>query len=738
METERKRSHQRARRKSGNSPQSEQPLDPMSLALQTLEASARTPDTRTTIARSMSRYKRARPKPSRSISTPSIPAVPPVEPSAGSLAATKERPTTTFDRFRHPLDAEEDDDDAPVASPRKNSHLQPPRHSPQYGASNPKAARNPRPEHDIQGFSYREANYYDLSDTVPVRAHKDSLQRRYSDGSRTHRKASRHAKADQEITRLDASSTEPRVRLNVLPIRPAMVQKKSFSQKIAGLVSQPQSAAEAKEQLKSMISKPIAIEPENVLSLPQFDAPKSAVNAGERTVKVKYKEFRVPVTVVPTTTSLDVIRAVSDKVATPIHHDSSVMLESFKQLGLERPLRKYEHIRDVLNSWDDDSQNVLIIEPSSTEGHDDDLDLKHVPKNQPDDASFYMYHSQRPGHWDKRVVMVRSDGQMLVAKSEGGEFSNICHLSDFDIYIPTAREMAKKIRPPKRICFAVKSQQKSNMFVSTLNFVHFFASNDKRIAKSLYTTVQEWRSWYLVKMMGRGVQQPSQPIGSCQGQIMTSMNVGGKPVVPAQSSQGTNEAQRVHSAPSKPSIEASRRPVMHNTQHPAPQDVHPAYRNNINKERNDRQAPTSTLVMKQSSTGTVTEDPFTGGGLLGRSYTQRKKAQQDHEPIHSDTPIVHIPTFSPSPVKADLTGLKRTSSQRQKPKPLIDLTPVYQEPPQHSRKGKGVTPGHIPAGGLVDIATSPEVAIPIPPKNDWRRPGTSSVAEVSPPRGHQQ
>ncbi|KAL8783294.1 MAG: hypothetical protein Q9213_004728 [Squamulea squamosa] len=736
METERKRSHRRERRRPELSPKAEQPLDPMSPSLQTSEASAPSPDTKTAIARSMSRYKRARPKPSRSISTPSIPAVPPVEPSAGSIAATKERPTTTFDRFRHPLDTEEDNDDS-VASPRKNGHLQSPQYSAQYGASNPKAIRNPQPEYDVQGSSHKTANNYDLSDTVPVGAHKDSPQRRHPDGTRNYGKASRQARADREITRPGASSSERRIRPNALPIRPVILQKKSFSQRIAGLVSQPQSAAEAKEQLKSMISNPIAIEPENVLSLPQFDAPKSAVNAGERTVKVKYKEFRVPVTVVPSTTPLDVIRSVSDKVATPIHHDSSVMLESFKQLGLERPLRKYEHIRDVLNSWDDDSQNILIIEPSSTEGHDDDLDLKHVPRIQPDDASFYMYHSQRPGHWDKRVVMVRSDGQMLVAKSEGGEFSNICHLSDFDIYIPTAREMAKKIRPPKRICFAVKSQQKSNMFVSTVNFVHFFASNDKRMAKSLYTAVQGWRSWYLVNMMGRGAQQPSQPIGSCQGQVTTSMNIGGKPAVPAQSSQGKNEAQQVHPAPSKPSIEASKRPVMHKSQHPASQDVHPAYRNNINKERNDRQAPPSASIMKQTSTGTPTEDPFTGGGLLGRTYTQRKKAQQDHEPRHSDTPIAHIPTFSPCPVKADLNGLKRTSSQRQKPKPLIDLTPVYQEPPQHSRKGKGVTPGQIPAGGLVDIATSPEVAIPIPPKNDWRRPGTSSGAEVSPPRGHQ-
>ncbi|KAL8659851.1 MAG: hypothetical protein Q9226_000216 [Calogaya cf. arnoldii] len=695
---------------------------------QTADASAPLPATKTTIARSMSRYKRAHPMPSRSISTPSVPAVPPVEPSAGSLGTAKERPTTTFDRFPLPLDAQDDQGDTPAPASRKASGLR----SPQNATSRPEANLLPRPEYNVQASHSKRTNSADNRDTRPARPRKDSLQRHKLDSSRIRANGLRHARADGPILARDATTVRQDIHRNAFPIRSAMVQKKSFSERIAGLVSQPQSAAEAKKQLKSMISNPIAIDPENHLPLPQFDAPKSAVNAGERTVRVKYKEFQVPIVVVPSTTPADVIRCVCEKVATTIDQDSSVMLESFKQLGLERPLRKYEHIRDVLNSWDNDAQNTLIIEQSSTGGQDDDLDVKHVPTKKPDDASFYLYHSQRPGNWDKRVVMVRSDGQMLVAKPNGGEFSSICHLSDFDIYVPTAREMAKKIRPPKRICFAVKSQQKSIMFVSTINFVHFFASNDKRMVMALYTAVQGWRSWYLVNMMGKGAVQSSQPIGGGQRQATTNMDVGAKPANLVQSPRKKSEAQQDQSNPTKPSPEVSRRPAMQRLQHSAPQDVHPAYRNNVQNDRNDRHP----ALLKSSSTGTSSTDPFTGGGLLGRTYTQRKKVQQDHETRHSGNPI-QAPTSSPSPVKADANGLKRTSSQRQKPKPLVDLTPVYQEPPQHCRKGKGVTPGQIPAGGLIDIATSPEVAIPIPPMNDWRRPGTSSGADTSPTRPHQ-
>ncbi|KAI4277929.1 MAG: hypothetical protein LQ337_001412 [Flavoplaca oasis] len=710
METERKRPHRRERRRPEHSSFANQPLDPLPFDE---SSNTYTPSPTNTIARSMSRYKGTRPKPSRSISTPSIPAIPPVQPPAPIVVT---RPTTTFDRSPPSLNAEGDQYDTPASVLRKASDSS----SPMYARSRSEAEQGSRREYDKQASCHGGTNNTDVQSTGPPHARKDPFNQHHSDSSRD---SSRHTRTDRGNALRHVQTVRQDNRKNAAPILTAVLQKKSFSERIVGLVSQPQSAAEAQKQLKSIISNPIAIEPINHPPLPQFDAPKSAVNAGERIVRVKYREFQVPVTVVPSTTPADVIRSVSDKVSIAIDQESSVILESFKQLGLERPLRKYEHIRDVLNSWDNDSQNTLIIEQSSTGGQDDDLDAKHVPRKQPDDASFYLYHSQRPGHWDKRVAMVRSGGQMLVAKSNGGEFSNICHLSDFDIYIPTIREVTKKIRPPKRICFAVKSQQKSNMFVSTVNFVHFFASNDKHIAMSLYTAVQGWRSWYLINKMGKGLPKHVQPNVDSQRQATTTVDVGPGLGHLTRSPLRTIEAQRDYSNPSRPTPEETRRPAMQKAQHPISQDVHPAYRNDAQNDHNEQQGPPLTL-MKPNSTRAPPKDPFTEGGLLGRTYTKRKTAQQDHEPRHSGPPV-QIPVSSPSPVKADANGLKRTSSQRQKPKPLIDLTPVYQEPPQHSRKGKGVTPGHIPAGGLIDIATSPEVAIPIPPKIDWRKPSTS-------------
>ena len=513
-------------------------------------------------------------------------------------------------------------------------------------------------------------------------------------------------------------------------LRPILSPKKSFTKRMAGTISKA-AGSDSRAELKRTISFPIPIEPESVVptSAPGFDAPISAVNAGDRRVMVKCQDNVVLITITPSTTPVDVIRFASSKMAGLIDPNSVVLLESFKQVGLERPLRRYEHIRDMLNSWDSDEQNTLIIVPSPTGGKDDDLDLGNVPREQPGDTLVYLHHSQMPGKWDKRWVTLRSDGQVVIAKSLGGESTNICHMSDFDIYVPTPRQMAKKIKPPKKVCFAVKSQQKSSMFMSAANFVHFFSTSDKKLAASWYKAVQEWRSWYLVNIMGEGQKQAT--------------NTGNTPTA--------NGVHRRNSI--KAPLAADREQYTANSRQDIPLTAAPAIgavglaQSNHTKVRpvRDRGAPPVSFpkkLTKDATTGGATTrkhgpaliqsnpeqvpqpEPFEPTSLLGRTYSQRQKVPQSTKPLTAHN---HVPSIPPSTTAMNFnSSFKHTTSQHQQPKPLVDLTPTYVEPPQHSRKGRGIIPDQLPPGGLVDIATSPEIAIPIPPTTSWRRPREES------------
>ncbi|GME60437.1 Pleckstrin-like protein [Neofusicoccum parvum] len=440
--------------------------------------------------------------------------------------------------------------------------------------------------------------------------------------------------------------------------------------------------------------------------VPGIDAPISAVNAGDRRVMVECNGKKILLPITPTTTPQDLIRTASNVLTETIDAKASVLLEYFTKVGVQRPLRNYEHVRDVLNSWDDDMQNTLILVESPTGGDDAELKASSVPSEKPEGYSCLMQYSQKPGRWSKRYITLRNDGQIVLSKNESGkDATNVCHMSDFDIYSPSPETKSRKVKPPKKFCFAIKSQQKSTMFMSTSTFVHFFCSNDKNIAADFYSAVQGWRSWYLVNVMGEGQKK-------AKATEQANLNSSG-----ARKASGNQASQ----------------------------------------------------IPSEDEDGT-----FASSGLLGRAYSQRQKQLAEREKgLKNSGPFTEGPSLLSSADamhtrgnRASLDGgrpqrmssvrstrgresgeFKRTASTRRAmPKPLVDLTPQYKEPPQFSKKGKGYRPDQIGPGGLVDAATSPDVPIPIPPSQDWRarrdasapRPVTSGVDRTKSLRGHGQ
>ncbi len=128
-----------------------------------------------------------------------------------------------------------------------------------------------------------------------------------------------------------------------------------------------------------------------------------------------------------------------------------------------------------------------------------------------------MYHAQRSGgKWQKRYVSLLESGQLISSKKADASLSDrdaqsLCHLSDFDIYTPTEAQMRRVLKPPKKFCFAVKSQQKASVFISNPdNFVHYFCAEDDGTADTFHAMVHGWRSWYLVnKKIDMSDQAPS-------------------------------------------------------------------------------------------------------------------------------------------------------------------------------------------------------------------------------------
>lgn len=430
-----------------------------------------------------------------------------------------------------------------------------------------------------------------------------------------------------------------------------------------------------------------------------------------------------------------------------------------------------------MNSWDDDRANSLEILPAHlVEANPGGLSAANVTHQKPRESSFLLMYSQKPGKWDKRLITIHQDGQIVMSKPDKeAETTNICHLSDFDIYTPTAKQVSKKIKPPKKICYAIKSQQKTSMFLQTSTYVHFFCTSERVLATSFYDAVQGWRSWYLVNVMGEGKKQPR------------TTELGRSASKATKQSKASSHTQQ----PSTGSMDAhyqlgTYKPLMDLAQFDRPassgQDAafgasaaHHANLGNIPSRklstRDRSHAPTAPtkqqladdeplVNLAANKRASLDQDAaereaFTGDGLLGRSYSTRQRMAAEREAAaknpwatgpsllkdnqadglnrqtsikrtassrrNNNTDLRHRPSTRERVLATD-DGLKRSGSTRAKemPKPLVDLTPAYKPPPQHFKKGKGFHPDQVGPGGLIDNATSPEQAYYIPPSQDWR------------------
>ncbi|KAG8163499.1 hypothetical protein KVR01_006796 [Diaporthe batatas] len=247
-------------------------------------------------------------------------------------------------------------------------------------------------------------------------------------------------------------------------------------------------------------------------------SPMSAHHFQERHVAVRCRGVTVNLTAVAESSPVDILFQASESITQHINTASSLVYECYTQLGLERRLRRYERICDVLNSWDHDAQNLLLIVPSGHSDGDKDLDISSVPTTLEPPPGFFLqlHHSSRPGKWSKRWITLLDDGQMISSKkgeSSGDKSAQwLCHLSEYDIYTLMSKSasstdafgrqgaagVTKNLKPPKKFVYALKLQQKT-ISSDSANFVHFFCTDDPSIANRFTARVHSWRSWYMVK-----------------------------------------------------------------------------------------------------------------------------------------------------------------------------------------------------------------------------------------------
>ncbi|OHW91687.1 hypothetical protein CSPAE12_09669 [Colletotrichum incanum] len=499
--------------------------------------------------------------------------------------------------------------------------------------------------------------------------------------------------------------------------------------------------------------------------VPQTDAPTSASNAGERRVTIRCLQSSISLPVTPDTTPSEILYSAANLMTHNINPQTSVVLECYFSYGLDRQLRRYERVRDVMNSWDRDTQHCLLILPGDSVDKHPHLNLEGVPRTIDPPAglvNFVLYHCNRPGKWNKRYITLMESGQVFSSKKKDAKLSDkdaisLCHLSDFDIYEVTEKDMLKNIRPPKKNCIAIKSQQKNSVFQNTENFIHFFATDDSRLAGDFRRIIQGWRSWYLVnkkvdltkktKSHHSSAEKPASTAGglSRNGTVhRTRTSVDETPYT-----IGTFSPLLDMDKFDKP-IDDYGKDSDRSTARPAEQLSTP--RQTHKYVSRSRTSPNlSPPAAKKLIDPFARDQEFRSGGLLGRGYEGRKQQAEkaaEEQQNSSDSPFTggqsllnqvpesdrHLPerrgtvrssrttamdpmpqprsrSRPPAPRQATSSrpktsdGGSSSSGKREMPQPLVDLTPKVPHLPSAWRdaQGRGVrAPNGKP---LIEMAT---------------------------------
>ena len=173
------------------------------------------------------------------------------------------------------------------------------------------------------------------------------------------------------------------------------------------------------------------------------------------------------------------------------------VVEMWRQLGVERPLREYEYLQDSIQSWGNEvNASLFLVKKSDLSGL---LTSATSPAAESETFGGWVQMELKRGKWSKRWLEIRNQS-VFCGKSEKVRLldcyawqsaratqtnvhiatkprdqSLLCTLSSFDAYqIPQA--CIVKLKTPKPFAFALKSVDKITLFENAdQDYVHFFS-----------------------------------------------------------------------------------------------------------------------------------------------------------------------------------------------------------------------------------------------------------------------
>ncbi|KAL7749143.1 hypothetical protein RI367_005548 [Sorochytrium milnesiophthora] len=162
------------------------------------------------------------------------------------------------------------------------------------------------------------------------------------------------------------------------------------------------------------------------------------------------------------------------------------LFEIFNDLDLERPLKDWEIVTNVMRTWERETRNAIMIRAY---GYRSSLTVNCLKIFYPQ-MNGWLQHRTKKGQYKRRFFELRDDG-MYSAKDTKSAMTLFCPLETFDVY--TAIRQSKKA--PSMFCFALKSQFRMSAFEEIEeHYVHSFYAESAEKCKDWVLSIRSAKS----------------------------------------------------------------------------------------------------------------------------------------------------------------------------------------------------------------------------------------------------
>lgn len=174
-----------------------------------------------------------------------------------------------------------------------------------------------------------------------------------------------------------------------------------------------------------------------------------------------------------------------------------ILMESWQTLGLQRQIRHFELLSDVVNTWDPENKQCQLRIEKICWGYTN-LPLKDFPMEEPSSGlTQLLYFNKLEKKWTRRWVKL-GNGSIRMAKKDkplDKDFTQTIGLDSFDVYyFANPLFPHEKLKCPTKYCFALKSQHQQSLFGKDSVYCHYFAADNEAQMSEWYSLIRDFKS----------------------------------------------------------------------------------------------------------------------------------------------------------------------------------------------------------------------------------------------------